>query len=327
MSVASASLKRTQAQISPRKGNIAKKARVVPTDSDSSSDDNPSEEPRKDAYLTLSPPVSSYVQLCVQLCRFKGVWRQVRVPTNYTFANLHSGSGTTLSSNISSDGVEWRLLEDPDDTHHLAEHDYFGRDRTLAEYDLTIGQVWNRQLTHNAYRGKCLNKEIAIEYEYGLRASWEVHITLDKDDEFFTVNPPNNLPIIVKAKGAPPVEDSYDDDAKDKTISPLLSDAENFQLYCDEKFQTRTGKEELECQFCGMSEEDISALQQRRQANTKTKPKWDRYTGGTRVEQIEQRKAKKLVHIEKLEAYRGPGRKRRIQMRIRIRKTSLGDAQ
>ncbi|KAJ4493883.1 hypothetical protein C8J55DRAFT_485219 [Lentinula edodes] len=66
-------------------------------------------------------------------------------------------------------------------------------------------------------------------------------------------------------------------DAKDKTISPLLSGAENFQLYCDEKFQTRTGKEELECQFCGMSEEDISAL----------------------VEQIGQRKVEKLARIEK----------------------------
>ncbi|KAJ3890840.1 hypothetical protein GG344DRAFT_65954 [Lentinula edodes] len=148
---------------------------------------------------------------------------------------------------------------------HLAEHYYFGRDRTLASRFLRpVLIVEDDQLTHNACRGKCLNKEIAIEYEYDLRASWEVHITLDKDDEIFTVNPPNNLPMIVKAKGA---------DAKDKTIPPLLSDAENFQLYCDEKFQTRAGEEELECQFCGMREEDISALQQQRQANTKTKSK------------------------------------------------------
>ncbi|KAJ3810223.1 hypothetical protein F5876DRAFT_65806 [Lentinula aff. lateritia] len=205
---------------------------------------------------------------------------------------------STLSSNISSDKVQakvWADAEmyggdykayhikskgrigpfpdflDPDNTHHLAEHYYFGIDRMFAEYDVrpigsrrqddqsTIGQVWNRQLTHNACRGKCLNKEIAIEYEYDLRASWEVHITLDKD--------------------------------------------ENLQLYCDEKFQTRAGEEELKCQFCGMSEEDIPALQQQRQANKKPKPMWGRrsfHASDTGlVEQIKHRKAEKLARIEK----------------------------
>ncbi|KAJ3934850.1 MAG: hypothetical protein NXY57DRAFT_889267, partial [Lentinula lateritia] len=168
----------------------------------------------------LPPPISSYVQLRIQLCRFEGVWRQVRVLTNYPFANIHTliqylfgwcgghlhqakvwadvemYSGKYKAYHIKIKGRIGPFLDflDPDNTHHLAEHYYFGRDRTLAEYDVrlnssrkrnysqdlgdqfviveddqsTIGQVWNRQLTHNACRGKCLDKEIAIEYEYDL---------------------------------------------------------------------------------------------------------------------------------------------------------------
>ncbi|KAJ3867962.1 hypothetical protein EV359DRAFT_78075 [Lentinula novae-zelandiae] len=198
MSVASASLKRTQAQLSPRKGNTAKKARV-PTDSDSSSDDNSSEEPRKGAYLTLPPLISSYVPLRIQFCRFEGVWRQVRVLTNYTFANLHThsiflwmvwrspapgqglgrrgDSGKYNAYHIKSKGRIGPFPDflDPDNTHHLAEHYYFGRGDqfVIVEDDQsTIGQVWNRQLTHNACRGKCLDKEIAIEYEYDLGGAY-----------------------------------------------------------------------------------------------------------------------------------------------------------
>lgn len=90
----STSRKRTQAQLSPRKGNAAKKARAMDSESDSSSFSDSELEAKISApenpYLTLPAPTTSYIQLRMQLCRFKGVYRQVRVPTNYTFANLHT---------------------------------------------------------------------------------------------------------------------------------------------------------------------------------------------------------------------------------------------
>ncbi|KAI0320166.1 hypothetical protein OF83DRAFT_657740 [Amylostereum chailletii] len=43
-----------------------------------------------DLYLTLPSPTSRFITLNFQLCRFKRVFRIVRVPLNYTFANLHT---------------------------------------------------------------------------------------------------------------------------------------------------------------------------------------------------------------------------------------------
>lgn len=40
-------------------------------------------------YFALPPPTDSYVTLYFTLCRFKRTFRIVRVPRNYTFANLH----------------------------------------------------------------------------------------------------------------------------------------------------------------------------------------------------------------------------------------------
>lgn len=90
----STSRKRTQAQLSPRKGNAAKKARAMDSESDNVSSSDSELEAKISApenpYLTLPAPTTSYIQLRMQLCRFKGVYRQVRVPTNYTLANLHT---------------------------------------------------------------------------------------------------------------------------------------------------------------------------------------------------------------------------------------------
>ncbi|KAF9474160.1 hypothetical protein BDN70DRAFT_924770 [Pholiota conissans] len=43
-----------------------------------------------DPYRTLPPPTKEWVQLRFQLHHFQGVYRVVQVPTNYTFANLHT---------------------------------------------------------------------------------------------------------------------------------------------------------------------------------------------------------------------------------------------
>jgi hypothetical protein len=43
-----------------------------------------------DPYRTIPPPSTEWIQLRFQLNRFQGVYRVVQVPTNYTFANLHT---------------------------------------------------------------------------------------------------------------------------------------------------------------------------------------------------------------------------------------------
>jgi Plasmid pRiA4b ORF-3-like protein len=47
-------------------------------------------EHQKNPYTTLPAPTSSYIQLQFQLADFNGVYRTVKVPLNYTFANLHT---------------------------------------------------------------------------------------------------------------------------------------------------------------------------------------------------------------------------------------------
>ncbi|KAG5650104.1 hypothetical protein H0H81_000745 [Sphagnurus paluster] len=46
--------------------------------------------PPTNPYVTLPDPSTSYIQLRFQLVHFSGVYRTVKVPLNYTFANLHT---------------------------------------------------------------------------------------------------------------------------------------------------------------------------------------------------------------------------------------------
>lgn len=48
-----------------------------------------SDEFTSNVYTTLPPPTKSYIQLRLQLSRFKGVYRIVQLPLTFTFANLH----------------------------------------------------------------------------------------------------------------------------------------------------------------------------------------------------------------------------------------------
>ncbi|KAF9070840.1 MM3350-like domain-containing protein [Rhodocollybia butyracea] len=295
------SRKRTQSQLSPRKGSAAKRTRVPAEHDDTST---------KDPYLSLPAPTSSYVQLRMQFCGFEDVWRQIRVPTNYTLANLHTviqyvfgwedshlhqmnvwADVQIRGHYITSKGRKGPFPEwlDSNNPNHIAEHYYFGRMKPeydvrqvmrrrrvisedfgdsrqiVSDDELTIGQVWNLQLVQNAAGGECTNKQIAIEYEYDLGACWEVHIVLDREDDFFSVNPPSSLPMIVGAKGAPPVEHANVDETetcKTKSISPFILDSETFKLYCEGKVRTHSGLQELKCIYDGaMGEERIAALQ------------------------------------------------------------------
>ncbi|KAF8968995.1 hypothetical protein BDZ97DRAFT_1915685 [Flammula alnicola] len=82
----------------PQKENVAsnpivsggKKRRIV-SDSLLLSKQAPPPQPTgPDPYRTIPPPTHEWIQLRFQLNRFKGVYRIVQVPVNYTFANLHT---------------------------------------------------------------------------------------------------------------------------------------------------------------------------------------------------------------------------------------------
>ncbi|KAL6302799.1 hypothetical protein BKA93DRAFT_736090 [Sparassis latifolia] len=107
--------------------------------------------------------------------------------------------------------------------------------------EVILGDVWGLETGRNVSKGECENDKIAIKMDYDLGASWEVHISVepDQDGRFgFTYDPPNNLPIIVTAKGASPVEDEDPDcfsrdelDGEDKGVSKLLFAPDSFAKY------------------------------------------------------------------------------------------------
>lgn len=264
--------------------------------------------PPTNPYVTLPDPSTSYIQLRFQLVHFSGVYRTVKVPLNYTFANLHTliqflfgwsnshlhvsqvYTHVTMYSTWGSKAwhmkrfghppspPEW-LLNDASDParetyfwnlkhenaafyrveamtrrRRRAKADNFGEGgdyrKRVEDQELTLAMVWDPVKNRNLTRGECENTELGIQYEYNFCADWHVHITLDNSSHFFTVSPPNNIPIIVEAKGAPPVEDAYEDiprevDAKKKTIDPLLYEDTAFQRYCANNLNTRTEAKKL----------------------------------------------------------------------------------
>ncbi|KAJ8501981.1 hypothetical protein ONZ51_g312 [Trametes cubensis] len=106
------------------------------------------------------------------------------------------------------------------------------------DHEVTLGDVWSRSRAHNISKGKCRNQEIGIKFEYDLGASWEVHITVHRDQNneyMWCLHTPDNRPSLITAKGAPPSEDarSYhkEIEPKKKTVSDLLFDSETFERY------------------------------------------------------------------------------------------------
>ncbi|KAJ7625908.1 hypothetical protein FB45DRAFT_1005187 [Roridomyces roridus] len=251
---------------------------------------------------TLPPPSSTFVQLRFQLARFKGVYRVIRVPLNYTFANLykliifvfgwhgdhlhraHAGHfkrggklgpwppGDPLDVDHPlyriyemerrQDVAEYEVVMKGGRRREVKEAEYFGdipdTEAIVEDQDLCLSQVWNPKARKNASKGACGNKEVGVKFEYDLGDCWEVHITMDNED-FFTVKPPSNLPIMVtsKNKGAPPIEDVHHDilgeiEAHRKTLSALLFYSPNiFARYLRGEVDSVAGKTSLEVHLVG----------------------------------------------------------------------------
>ncbi|KAJ7722455.1 natural resistance-associated macrophage protein-domain-containing protein [Mycena maculata] len=135
---------------------------------------------------------------------------------------------------------------------------YFGdfaddAEQRVEDLDLCLSQVWNQKLRKNASKGACGNKEMGVIYEYDLGASWEIHITMDREDDFFSVQPPSSLPIMIlgKNKGAPPIEDAQDEifgelEGRQKAISDMFFANKVFERYLKGEVSSRAGRTELE---------------------------------------------------------------------------------
>ncbi|KAJ6589599.1 hypothetical protein B0H19DRAFT_1303954 [Mycena capillaripes] len=221
--------------------------------------------PVSNPYKTLPPPTSSFIQLRFQLARFKGVYRVARIPLNYSFANLYklvlfmfgwSGDHAHRASVYSH--VE--MYSGNYKAYHMKKIQFFwrlcGQCGAAGRGSGPVPFAGVEPVRRNASKGACGNKEIGVIYEYDLGgsflfllelvtdtyniagASWEIHITMDRDNDFFTVQPASNLPIIVvgKNKGAPPIEDAHGEvfgelDGRQKDILSIFYDDDVFKRY------------------------------------------------------------------------------------------------
>ncbi|KAJ7685982.1 hypothetical protein B0H17DRAFT_1137178 [Mycena rosella] len=123
----------------------------------------------------------------------------------------------------------------------------------VEEQDLCLSQVWNETLVRNGSKGACGNKEMGVVFEYDFGAGWIVHITMDREEDFASVQPASHLPVMVpgKNKGAPPVEDAGDDtpgelEGRQKAIPTLFFDAGVFARYLKGEVMSCAGKTALE---------------------------------------------------------------------------------
>lgn len=239
---------------------------------------NINEAANKDPYTTLPGVTSSYIQVRIQLARFNGVYRIVRLPLTFTLANLHTylqyifgwsndhlhefqvHGNVEMYSGVYKQGTmkKWGVCPvppvdfvNPDSPHYEFEMRLWVMDHRdsaiwkvvqkgsrkratkemnfFSDYDcsavkedqdVTLREIWNKNLKQNASAGECSNKQVGIAYEYDLggesplfillqsltplhlTASWTVHITLENENAFCSVDPPSNLPVVVKAKGS-----------------------------------------------------------------------------------------------------------------------------
>ncbi|KAJ7482999.1 hypothetical protein B0H11DRAFT_2021759 [Mycena galericulata] len=136
----------------------------------------------------------------------------------------------------------------------------------VEDQDICLSQVWNEKLRRNASKGACSNKEIGVIYEYDLGASWEIHLTMDREDDFFSVQAPSNMPIMVngKNKGAPPIEDAQGDvfgeiEARHKTVEGMFYDANVFERYLKGEVSSYADKTSLKVRVRDISRETVRA--------------------------------------------------------------------
>ncbi|KAI0041984.1 hypothetical protein FA95DRAFT_1610563 [Auriscalpium vulgare] len=120
--------------------------------------------------------------------------------------------------------------------------------------EATLGEVWNVDEKQNlSYRteGDSSNEEIAIKYKYDLGSTWEVHISCNDDNTFVTKAVASNLPVIVKANGAPPLEDPpypepIEIDAHKKPIPRRFYEQDVFAKYCAHEMTCITREDKLD---------------------------------------------------------------------------------
>ncbi|KAJ6530997.1 hypothetical protein DFH09DRAFT_1370654 [Mycena vulgaris] len=278
--LASSSSKRARVDSRADKENVttrsaSKKARLEAT------------TPAANPYKTLPPPTTKFIQLRFQLARFKGVYRVAKVPLNYTFANLYklilfmfgwSGdhahqakvfsyvemySGNYKAGHIKRGGKDAPLPDTDDEimlqynestrrtdiaeyevvmmgrsTKSRARRYFFGDDfgdaeEKVEDQNLRLSQVWNQKLKKNG-------------------TAWTVHITMDHEEDFASVEPASNLPVMItgKIKGAPPVEDARNEifgelEAHQKSISAVFFQGNAFERYLKGEITSRASKTAL----------------------------------------------------------------------------------
>ncbi|EJD51302.1 hypothetical protein AURDEDRAFT_159708 [Auricularia subglabra TFB-10046 SS5] len=180
-------------------------------------------------YIELPEPTIDYIRLQFKLERFPGVVRVALVPLNYTFAHLHrfilflfgwggfhaheaqvcteivpyAYSNSAKRGEIKQVGrVEWTCRDrNPRSRDDLDDHRY------RKDNEVRLDEVWNEDLARSAGEGACGHDEIGIRYRYDLSSPWDVHILLHGKTPFATLRLPSNLPSMVIAKGAAPIED------------------------------------------------------------------------------------------------------------------------
>ncbi|KAI0632163.1 hypothetical protein C8Q77DRAFT_905583 [Trametes polyzona] len=120
------------------------------------------------------------------------------------------------------------------------------------EKDVTLGDVWSRHPKQNISGGKCANPELAVKFKYDPDANWEVHITVDPENDgqyMWTTSVPSSRPELISARGAPPSENPrkarHDIEPKHKVVPYILLRPESFERYLKGELTSVVGCAEL----------------------------------------------------------------------------------
>ncbi|KAJ7133293.1 hypothetical protein C8R44DRAFT_772140 [Mycena epipterygia] len=144
--------------------------------------------------------------------------------------------------------------------------DFEAAEERVEDQDLCLSQVWNEKLGRNGSKGACTNREMAVIFEYDLGDCWTLHITMDREEDFFTVRPASNLPVMVtgKNKGAPPMEDVHGEvfgelEGRNKAIPPMFFERDVFERYLKNEVTSRAGKTALDVRDAAQHGEGATA--------------------------------------------------------------------
>ncbi|KIJ59493.1 hypothetical protein HYDPIDRAFT_118484 [Hydnomerulius pinastri MD-312] len=121
----------------------------------------------------------------------------------------------------------------------------------VEEKELSLASIWTPDERNNVSEGECSNAQVGIIYTYDFGGEWNVHITCEEGNIFYTTDVEGNLPIFKEAQGAPPIEHASGHvpgelEGNEKTVSPHLFDPSYFQAYCKGTVTSCARKTELE---------------------------------------------------------------------------------